>query len=314
VALAARDRLGPEERAWCDQTLTRNWRRHDATLQELGEIVSLLSAAGVQSIALKGPVLARRLYSPPFLRKSSGDLDLAVRLRDLGCAVRVLQDAGYVLLTPIGESILTSNHTVLRHKSRSPVELHFRLSHGVLGIPVEEFFDSALPYQIPGGPEVWVLDPVDELMHLILHLVHDRFATLYHSYEVRRCWMAASAEVRQQVVRKAIGHHFAGVLTLCDIAIESVWGESLLPADSKLPETWLHWRLNESLFRDMAETGGHGTRETLRTRLRGRWLDLQTTDRPTDALRRVRSLVQVAWGQVRRRNWSTGRIPAVKSV
>lgn len=310
VAYTARNRVGPEARVWCDQTLTRQWRRHDAALQELGDVVSLMSGAGVQSIALKGPVLGRRLYTPPFLRKPSGDLDIAVRRPDLDCAVRVLQQAGYFLLTPIREALQTSNHVVLRHESRMPLELHFRLSHGVLGIPVEEFFDRALPYLIPAGPAVKVLSPADELMHLILHMVHDRFATLYHSYEVRRYWLAASPELREQVIKKVIDHRFTGVFTLGDIAIRSVWGEGLLATGSKLPETWLHRRINEDLVRKMSAAGGHGVRHTLGTRLRGRWFDLQTTDRPADALRRVGSLIRVTWGQIRRRNWNTGRVPA----
>lgn len=306
VAFAARPHL-PTERPWCDQTLTRSWRLHDTALQQLGEIVILLHGAGVLSIALKGPVLARRVYSPPFLRKPSGDLDLAVRLDDMERACRAMETAGYSLITSIREAQLTSYHAVLRHPSRLPVELHFRLSHGVLGIPVEDFFERAISFQIPAGPEVLVLRPADELLHLILHLVDDRFAPLFLSYEVRRIWHAATDEVRQQVIAQAARWHFSGVLTLCSVAIQSIWGEPLLAAEI-VPRTWLHRRLNEKLYLAIAETAGRGEDQPLGKRLRGRWLDLQTTDRPVDALRRIGSLIHVACSQIRRRNWASGRL------
>jgi hypothetical protein len=310
VAYSARNHLQGAERAWCDQVLTRSWRRHDSAVQQLSGMVELLRAADIETIALKGPALAHRVYSPPFLRKPSGDLDLAVRPDDLDRAVQVLQNDGYSLVVSFRDAKMTSHHVVLRHESRRPVELHFRLSHGVLGIPVEEFFRRAVSCELPSGATVRVLAPADELMHLILHVVNDRFATLFHSYEVLRLWRAAPAEVQAQVIQQAVSHHFAGVFTLCNIGIRSIWGEPLLTDGTSLPETWLHRWLNEETFLEMAQTAGHGREQPLKKRLRGRWLDLQTTDRPSDALERIRSLVQVALGQIRRRNWDSGRISA----
>lgn len=309
VAFLARSHATAEQRAWCDEVLTRSWRRHDRALGEVSELVSLLERAGVQSLALKGPVLARRHYSPPFTRKPSGDLDIAVRTSDLQAAAQALRDGGYSTGSSVAGALRTEHHLVFSRDGRYRVELHFRLNHGVLGVPVEAFFPAARPYQIPNGPSVLVMDPGDELFGLILHLVNDRFARLFHSYEVLRLWDAASADVRQGAIDRIVRHRFVGVLRLCDISMQAVWGRRLVDPADPLPHTWLEGRLTESFYREMAATAGLGLEQPLSKRLRGRFLDLQVTDTPADAMRKLASLFWVTAGQLRHRNWRTGRIP-----
>ena len=188
VAFLSRDRVSGDERAWCDRVLTRSWSQHNAALRQLAEIVGLLNDHRIPSLALKGPLLARRHYSPPFLRKTSGDLDLAVLPEDMEGAISNLKVAGYQMAVSLKEAMAIGHHLVFRQAGRLPVEVHFRLSHGVLGLPVSEFFARAIPFPIPGGPVALVMDPVDELMHLVLHLVNDRFANLFHSWELKRMW------------------------------------------------------------------------------------------------------------------------------
>ena len=308
VAFLARRHATAEQRVWCDEVLTSSWRLHDRALGEVAELVTLLDRAGVPCLALKGPVLARRHYSPPFLRKPSGDLDLAVRTADLHAAGRALREAGYTLRSSVTEALRTEHHLVFGHERRYRVELHFRLNHGVLGVPVEEFFPAARPYQIPNGPSVLTLDPPDELFGLILHMVNDRFARLFHSYEVLRLWDAASATTRRSVVERITRHRFVGVFRLCDISMQVVWGRRLVDPEAPLPPTWLQSRLTEGLYREMAGAAGLGQEQPLAKRLRGRFLDLQVTDTPADAARRLASLFWVTAGQLRHRNWRTGRL------
>ena len=307
VAFLARKHAAAEQRAWCDGVLTSSWRLHDRALGELAEIVTQLDRAGVPCLALKGPVLARRHYAPPFLLKPSGDLDLAVRAADLSAATQALREAGYTPRTSLEAALRTEHHLVLGHERRYRLELHFRLNHGVLGVPVEELFPAATPYQIPNGPSVLTPEPGDELFGLILHMVHDRFARLFHSYEVLRLWDAAPAETRRKVVERIERHRFAGVFRLCEIALQSVWGRRLLDAADPLPRTWLQSRLTEDLYREMAGTAGLGQEQPLSKRLRGRFLELQVTDTPGDAARRLASLFWVTASQLRHRNWRTGR-------
>ncbi|HXJ41252.1 MAG TPA: nucleotidyltransferase family protein, partial [Bryobacteraceae bacterium] len=144
VAYAVRIHTTGERRNWCDQILTRSWARHDESLRQLDYVVGILRDAGVQVIALKGPVLARRHYQPPFLRRPSADLDLGVREADLERAAAALVSvAGYRVTTTISVAKRTSHHLVLLHDWRPRVELHIRMSHGTSGIPLDPMFADA---------------------------------------------------------------------------------------------------------------------------------------------------------------------------
>ncbi len=231
-------------------------------------------------------MLACRHYDPPFLRRPSRDLDLAVRKNDLDRASQSLVRAGYKLRIPVAEAKLRSHHVELSHRSKPPVELHFRLSHGAYGIPVDEFFDRAVPGKAPGGNIVWVLDPADEIIQLALHFVHSSGITLFHLCEIHRIWTAAYAGIRQEVIRRAAKHHITGVFAFLDVAFRARWGEPLLPGDLQLDRTWLHWRLDEEAYRAFERRFvDDGSRLAIATRISRRWLLFQKTDRPADALR-----------------------------
>ena len=179
IAFITRPHLGPDDRKWCEQTLIRSWNRFTSTLRDLEDAASILDEAGITWIPLKGPFLAWRAYQPPFLRQPSGDLDLAVRDKDLEQACAALAKTGYVLHAAIREAREQSHHATLLHESRTRLELHFRLSHAAYGIAIEEFFDRALESALPSGRRVLTLDPADELLHLALHLASDRFRSLF---------------------------------------------------------------------------------------------------------------------------------------
>jgi hypothetical protein len=110
----------------------------------------VLSDAAIQTLSLKGPLLARRHYDPPFLRQPSGDLDIAVRKKDLERACEALCRAGYRQNVSTSEALACSHHIVMTHSTRPPIELHFRVSHGPLGMPVDEFFDRSIAASFPG--------------------------------------------------------------------------------------------------------------------------------------------------------------------
>ena len=198
VAFVARPHLDSAEREWCDRVLMSSWKRHDQSLKHLDSILSLLDDAGIPALSLKGPLLARRYYQPAFLRKTSVDLDVAVKKEDLERACEALSGIGYVPEAGMRESIVINHHVTLEHPSRPTLELHFRLSHKGLGVPVSEFFDRAVAYPLPSGREALILSPADEILHLVLHRASGRFATLFHLYEVRRIWAAAPLEVKKK--------------------------------------------------------------------------------------------------------------------
>jgi Uncharacterised nucleotidyltransferase len=305
VAYAVRSHLSPPERVWCDRVLVDSWARHDAMLRQLEYVLGLLTDKGIPAIALKGPLLARRYYEPAFLRKPSMDLDLAVTEQDLGAACNVLVGAGYQQNAPIGEALALSHHVTLSHPSRPRVELHFRLSHQTLGIPVDQLFERTIPCRLPAGPEARVLGPADQLLHLVLHLAQSRFGTLFHLYEIRRAFNAESPAVRAEALQRAVDHRFCGALRMMDVAFRTRLGEPFLPPGASIPSTWLNWRLNENLYRSFELWSVPGRQLNLAARLWGRWLEFQITDAPSDALRSMKLLAQTARFQISSRAWGT---------
>jgi hypothetical protein len=294
VAYAARSHVSPAERVWCDRILVESWVRHERMLRQLEFVSGLFADEGIPSISLKGPLLAQRYYDPPFLRKPSMDLDLAVVEGDMERACRVLTKAGYTLDGTIARSLAQQHHVQLSHPSRTHLELHFRLSHKAIGIPVDEFFDRAVPCRLPNGREVRILGPADRILHLVLHLVQSRFGTLFHLYEIRRVCAAESLAVHEEAVKRAVDHHYRGAFRMMDIAFRSRWNEPFLPKDVTVPKTWLDWRLTPKLYRAFERYATPGRGQSLATRVWGRWLDFQLTDSPAEAFREAAFFARTA--------------------
>jgi hypothetical protein len=292
VASVARSHVAAEERAWCDRVLVESWTRHDRMLGQLEFVLGVVAQEGIPTIALKGPLLAQRYYAPALLRKPSMDLDLAVAGGDIARACEALVAEGYALNSPVRDAFRQSHHVTLSHVSgsrvsRPRIELHFRLSHAAVGIPVEEFFERSVPMSLPGGLEARVLGASDRLLHLALHLAHARFGTLFYLYEVRRAWRAESAGARAEALRRAVEHRFCGVLRMIDVAFRARWGEAFLEPEDAVPGTWLNWRLTPELYRRFEKWSAPGRELSLGARLQGRWLDFLITDGVRDGLRLV---------------------------
>ncbi len=305
VAFIARPHLDSAGRGWCDRILAASWTRHSQALQQLEYVLSILDEAGISSLSLKGPLLAQRHYQPAFLRKPSGDLDVAVSKADLDRAIQALGRAGYAPELRMREARATNHHITLEHPSRPHIELHFNLSHRALGIPVDEFFGRAVVYSLPSGRAASILAPADEILHLVLHRAAGRFATLFHLYEVRKVWNNAPLTIRQEAVKLAADRHFTGVFAMTDIAFRVHWGHSMLTPDIQLPQTWLNWRLTEKLYNRFEQYSEPGRDLPLTVRLQRKWLDFQLTDQPADAVRFGADAARIAWFQLRRNGWRT---------
>jgi hypothetical protein len=305
VAFIARPQMDSADRAWCDRILAESWTRHSRSLKQLDDVLSILCNAEIPSLSLKGPLLAQRYYQPGFLRKPSGDLDLAVRKADLDCAIKALARAGYVPEPRMREARAINHHLTLEHPSRPHIELHFNLSHKALGIPVDEFIDRSVTYLLPSGRPARILAPADEILHLVLHRAAGRFATLFHLYEIRKVWSSASVSIRQEAVRLAADRHFAGVFAMTDHAFRTRWGQPMLTPDLQLPRTWLNWRITEKLYNRFEQYSEPGRNLPLTVRLQRKWLDFQLTDQPADALRFGGDAARIAWFQLLRSGWRT---------
>ena len=294
IAYAVRSQVSGEDRAWCDRTLVESWTRHERMLRHLENLVELSAEKNIPVLCLKGPLLARRYYNPPFLRKPSMDLDLAIREKDLPRACEALEGIGYIPVSSIAEAVRETHHLELNHPSRPHLELHYRLTHRALGIRVDELFDRAVTVSFPGGREARILGDADQLLHLILHLAQSRFGTLFHLYEIRKVSRTIAPGVVAEAIRRAVRHHYSATVRMMDIAFRERWNEPFIPEGVEVPKTWLNWRVTPKLYRAFVEFSLPGREMSVIERMRARWLDFQLTDRPADAWRAAMFFLETA--------------------
>jgi hypothetical protein len=127
----------PAEHATALRThVTRNLQAALANVARTAEVARLLAAAAVETIVLKGPLLARRLYGD-LAARVSGDVDLLVPEAKLILAARILSEAGYQPETEITPD-------ALRRLRRVEHDVGFR--HPSDGILIELHADIAQPH------------------------------------------------------------------------------------------------------------------------------------------------------------------------
>jgi len=128
------------------------------------EVTDALRPAGVESILLKGPSLARWIYRDDELRPYS-DVDLLVAPGDVRRSLRVLRGLGF-------EGVHSDAHAelLLRRADQVTVDLH-RLLVGV-GLRPEDAWSELAghtePLALQGG-EVAALTPAGRALHVVLH-------------------------------------------------------------------------------------------------------------------------------------------------
>jgi hypothetical protein len=309
IAYAIRSHVTGDDRVWCDRVLAESWVRHERMLRHLETLVELFASKNIPVLCLKGPLLARRHYHPPFLRKPSLDLDLAVMEPDLPRACEALESIGYTRATSIGDAVREGHHLELNHPSRPHLELHFRLTHRTLGMRVDELFGRAVTINFPSGREAKILGAADQLLHLMLHLAQSRFGTLFHLYEIRKVCRAGSTEVTAEAIERAFAKRYCGVVRMMDIAFRARWNEPFIPAGVSVPKTWLNRRLTRELYREFEEFSLPGRQMSVADRMRARWLDFQLTDGPAEAWRAATFFLETArYSATRARLWKAREI------
>jgi hypothetical protein len=159
-------------------------RRQAFALEALtSHIVDRLGGAGVRTLPLKGPLLARRLHGDAALR-SAHDIDLLVSPEHLGRAVAIAQTEGYRLphdvFNPDGMPDL---HFELRHARLAPVELHWRVHWYE-----DEFSRDLLLRSRPGAEGLLAPDPLDDLAAALAFFARDGFHGLRHAADIAAWW------------------------------------------------------------------------------------------------------------------------------
>jgi hypothetical protein len=151
------------------RALQRVWIKR--IIESLDEILDKFSREEIRVVALKGPVLAERLYGDPQARFSL-DIDLLVRPDDFPRASAVLEALGY--RASEGPSAryhrAHHHHLTFRQPQRPLVELHFRTFTGFgAHLDAADCLARATGYQTTRRTSCFILAPEDEFLYLAVH-------------------------------------------------------------------------------------------------------------------------------------------------
>ncbi|GAC1671220.1 MAG: hypothetical protein PVS2B2_02420 [Candidatus Acidiferrum sp.] len=139
---------------------------------ELFRLMDRFTAAGIESLVIKGPVLAVQAYADPGMR-SYNDLDLLVRPRDIPRATEVMIAEGYEPKIPVNALVtgkIPGQYFFHHPDSKQIVELHNEntLRYFPRPLPLEKVFQRRISVRIHGR-EVPALSVEDGLVLICIH-------------------------------------------------------------------------------------------------------------------------------------------------
>lgn len=197
---------------------------HAAHVDMLRRIDAALGAHQLRGVALKGALLAERLYSDPSARPTT-DIDLLVEERDLDRAARALCAIGYTPSQDPSETHFRAagHHLHLLHPAAPCIELHFHAYRGFGRILRSEPL-LGRSVVTSGFTSVRVLEPEDELLYLAVHAAGHRFMRLGWLYDllllVRRLDGRSQTIARTRAMETGMSRPFALALEL----VEALFG------------------------------------------------------------------------------------------
>lgn len=232
-------RISPPRAAWQEakyrQKIDTVWR--DVLRDTLHEALHALARNGVATVALKGPLLAARLYDDAVVRPSV-DLDLLVEPASLQTAAVALGSLGYEREGgEVGRFFRDHHHHVhLFHPARPPIELHFEAYRGFgTVLPAAPFLARSIPCAVPGWHEARVLAPEDEFLYLAVHAASHRFQLLVWLFDLK-LFVLRHPDLRwDHIAILASAHRLSTVVSFVS-ALLSEWlgapasGSAYLPA------------------------------------------------------------------------------------
>lgn len=180
------------------------------------QALDLLLGAGVVPIALKGLDFMHRLYARVDER-TLDDVDLLVRLSDLGPALAALERAGWAAPPPAQRDhyLRSSHHLPLA--SPGPITVDFEIHWNLVQerryrLGPRELFDRAVPLEV-AGRGILRLEDHDVAAHLLLHHVTHYFdRRLKWSLDLRQIasrpafrWSEVAGRVKAWGARAAVG-------------------------------------------------------------------------------------------------------------
>jgi hypothetical protein len=213
---------------------------HLAHVGMLRAVDRALSSAGLRGVALKGVLLAERLYAKPSDR-STTDIDLLVEEGALDKAVDALRSAGYEPSDDPAEARFRAehHHLHLRHPKAAPLELHFHAYKGFGRVlPSEPLVARSV--EAPGGFGVLrVLAAPDEIVYLAVHAASHRFIRMGWLYDLKLLIDRIDDADLEEARRRAASWGFARVVAFAAVLLDEVFGvkRALILSTARL-EPW----------------------------------------------------------------------------
>jgi hypothetical protein len=193
---------------------------HHAHLAMLARIDEVLAQRGIRAVALKGVLLAERIYPRPPARGTT-DIDLLVAEGDLERASETLRDVGYEPSRAKSEVRFRRehHHITLLHAHAPPLELHFHAIRAFGGtLRSEPLIERSIGFRDLRA--VRVLSPPDELVYLVLHAAWHRFGRLGWLHDVALLIGTMTDDELREAHRRANAEGFGRVLAYAAALLE----------------------------------------------------------------------------------------------
>lgn len=213
---------------------------------ELSNILSAFNQHAIETIPLKGTILAETLYGNPCMR-SVVDIDILVHHADIPLAGTVLGRLGYK--QPISESDHPFHGAPYRKNGSFPIilDLHWALDDSrLVAFTEDELWHRTVQTQFHGVPCL-VLSPEDNLLFLANHLSKNEIhllkflgdiAELLKKYEGTLDWDYIIKAARSWQIEVAVYYGLRRVRELLGAPVPVYSLEKLRP------RVWRWWMLN----------------------------------------------------------------------
>jgi hypothetical protein len=255
------DSVPPAVRAALTALRQRAALNHLVVVGGMSQIREAFDAADLSWLAMKGPVLAARLY-PDVGDRAYGDLDLLVSRSDYPRAMEILEELGFAHIIhnwALAERMLAGQ--VEMTNGRLNIDLHWHLHYsGEDRRPFALDPDAMLERRRPAhvsGVKVSILEPVDELLTLAFHAARSGGHRLIWVKDIERS-LAVEEPDLDELVRRCrdercgppVGLMLARSSTLLDAdvppeTIAALWPRVLRGADRVVCAVAPPIRMNE---------------------------------------------------------------------
>jgi len=151
----------------------RTWYDNQLLIHRVSDLLRCFSAAGIETLVLKGAALALRHYGDLALRPMS-DLDVMVPLEKSAAAIRVMTESGWQPLPRTQEGFNERYLEIVHahgftHPGRGECDLHWHLFPECCEPDADnDFWEQAVPFEL-NGVATRTLSPTDQLMHVCVH-------------------------------------------------------------------------------------------------------------------------------------------------